>query len=133
MHVCMISGIVKFHVFGDTSSPMEQYHKMVDEAKTFISACYNMSGCKSLNEARVKVWRNRIKRKFLSPQSSVLFRRRIQLSERMHYVVTWQWLSCSAASTPTPPPLILTHCNMGITTPRTELFFSQLLCQQTLP
>lgn len=66
---CMLnfSGGVKFDVFGNSSLPVDQYDKVVAEARTFILACYNMSHCDSLNMARVQVWKNRMKRNTLEP------------------------------------------------------------------
>ena len=54
-------------MFGDSSLPAEQYHKLLVEAQAFIWACYNMSDCESLNTARVKVWNNKMRRNALEP------------------------------------------------------------------
>lgn len=62
-----LAGGVQFNVFGDSSLPMEQYHKLLAEARAFILVCYNMSGCESLNEARVKAWQNKMRRNALEP------------------------------------------------------------------
>ena len=51
-----VVGNVTFDVFGDSSLAMEQYHTVLAEARSFILACYRMSNCTSLNEARVQMW-----------------------------------------------------------------------------
>lgn len=47
--------------------PMDQYHKLLAEARAFILACYRMSDCENLTAARVKVWQNKMKRNALEP------------------------------------------------------------------
>ena len=54
-------------VFGDSLLPVEQYHRMLAEARSFIFACYKMSGCRSLNEVRVKTWQDKMRRNTLEP------------------------------------------------------------------
>lgn len=54
-------------MFGDSSLPVAQYHKLLAEARVFILACYKMSDCASLTEARVKVWQNKMKMNSLEP------------------------------------------------------------------
>lgn len=61
------AGGVEFRLFGDSSVPMNEYNKVLAEARAFILACYNMRDCESLSEARVKVWQNKMKRKVLEP------------------------------------------------------------------
>lgn len=46
---------------------MNQYDKLMAEARTFILACYKMGECESLNEARVKSWQNKMRRNALDP------------------------------------------------------------------
>ena len=53
-HSFLLAGVVDFDVFGDSSLPAEQYHKLLADARAFILACYKLSDCESLSEARVK-------------------------------------------------------------------------------
>ena len=86
---------MKFDAFGNSSLPMDQYHKMLEEARAFILACYNMNDCTSFNVARVKVWQNKMKRNVLQtpklcslPPTDAAFR---ENALRGHLaVVTWR-------------------------------------------
>ena len=62
-----VVGNVTFDVFGDSSLPMKQYHKVLAEARSFILACYWMSNCTSLNEAHVQMWQNKMRQDTLEP------------------------------------------------------------------
>ena len=54
-------------MFGNSSLAMDQYSKLLTEVRTFILACYNLSNCASPNVARVKVWKNKMKRNSIEP------------------------------------------------------------------
>ncbi len=59
--------VFAFNVFGDSSLPVEQYHKLLAEAMSFILACYRLSKCESLNAARVMAWQTKMRRHTLEP------------------------------------------------------------------
>lgn len=74
---------------------MEDYHRLLSEARDFILACYKMSDCDSLDSARVKMWQNKMRRNALDPPklcslppTEIAFR---ENALRAHLaVVTWR-------------------------------------------
>ncbi len=60
-------GGIKFDSFGSSALMTDNYNLLFTEARAFILACYRMSDCASFNEARVKVWKTKMKRNSLEP------------------------------------------------------------------
>ena len=53
----IILGKVSFGFFGSSTLPLSAYDKMISEAMHFILACYNMSHCQDLTQARQELWK----------------------------------------------------------------------------
>ena len=60
-------GTISFRFLGDSNLPMTAYYKIIDEATTFILACYHLSGMMALTEARVDAWKTKMWKSVLEP------------------------------------------------------------------
>lgn len=98
-------GKCSLSLLGDTSIPMDQYGKVIEEAGRFLLACYNLSGAADLTAARKMAWRTKIARSISEPPRLCLLP---PTSEAFHQNAVWAHLQVATwkdSLDPNPPTL----------------------------
>ena len=99
----IILGKVSFGFFGSSTLPLSAYDKMISEAMHFILACYNMSHCQDLTQARQELWKIKMAKCLAGPPSFALFHPLQRLSLRMPRGPICSWLFGIMLSIQTTP------------------------------